>query len=361
MAQVGIYIGSTSDSTSNVTRTLTKWGRYLSEYHDLDAFGSADLPASARDFYTSVDTRARSSRTPFTKILQAYRDCLEYQRRRSPDVLMQLWKYKTHAPAITLAGRRTGAPTIIRCPIDVSNEYRGVDGIQKAGVYVLDHGVGHIPVKWSNKLIAMGPNGRDQLKERGANPNDIVILPPPRADSSRFEPPDDKVTQKRELDLPTDTTLALYVGRITKLKGMEFLEDVIDSVRRKKDITFVLVGDGPYKRPLKEKFDEDTLHTPGYVEYDRIDRYYKAADVYVHPSPYEGIPLVIIEALQCGVPVIARESGDVGFVTPNVVDTSEQMADKLVTEQWSLAWKNYKYFGDEYQRDTLKCLIDTIG
>jgi glycosyltransferase involved in cell wall biosynthesis len=141
---------------------------------------------------------------------------------------------------------------------------------------------------------------------------------------------------------------------------MEFLKNIIDSVSSRLDIHFVLVGQGPYEDRFKEQYDDDTVHVEGYVDYSRIDRYYKSADVYVHPSPLEGIPLVILEALSCGVPVLARDAGDIEFVTGTVYDSVEGIAQAIVSRKGSAEWHNKRYFTPKYQGRTIRRLVTTL-
>ena len=140
---------------------------------------------------------------------------------------------------------------------------------------------------------------------------------------------------------------------------MEFLTDVIEHVSNNSGITFLLIGDGPYRELLTERFNEVVL-APGYVPYSEIDRYYKAADVYAHPSQYEGIPLVILEALSTSLPVIARQAGDIESVTPNVVESPEEMAHRILYEEYDAEWLNRERFTIEYQQRTIERILSQI-
>jgi glycosyltransferase involved in cell wall biosynthesis len=358
MARIGVYLGTVGDNTDNVVSEFTAWGRYLSE-HDPEAFGSTSLPASAREYYKEVRTKRRPPRGPFLKIVQSYLDCREYIRRRSPDVLVQLWKYRTQAPGIAVAGRQAGIPVLTRFAGDHFREREWFDGAQRVGVSVLDS-LCRIPLLLSEKTIVFGPYGRSEVVRNGTAREDVVVHPPPGDVGERFRPPEDGTEQRRALDLPTDRRIALYIGRLSELKGMEFLREVIDAVAHRMEMSFVLVGDGPYRERFETEFDDDLVRTAGYVPYEDIDQYYKSADVYVHPSPLEGLPLVVLEALSCGVPVIAREAGDIGFVTPNVVQTPSEMTAMLSTDDWREVFCNYRYFSERYQRRAATSLVDEL-
>lgn len=358
--QIGVYLGTADDPTGNVIEALGNLGRCLSDYN-LDAFGTASLPESVQGYFTRISTTSRSPRTSYTKISATYRDCREYIRRRSPDVLVQVWKYQTHAPGLALAGHRAGVPTITRLAGDVFQEYQGHSGMRKAGIFLLDNVLGRIPMRLSDAMIVFGPYGAAQASARGMDTEDIVTVPPPGELGDRFAPPDDKAACQQELDLPTDKDIALFVGRLTQLKGMDFLAEVIERVASERDILFVLAGRGPYREKLADRFSSDVVRLAGYVPHEEIHRYYKAADVYVHPSPYEGIPLVLLEAMNCNVPVISRPAGDIAFLTPNIAKTPAEMATTILAQDWTNEWLNEAYFTTRYQSNVLNDLVGSVA
>jgi len=178
--------------------------------------------------------------------------------------------------------------------------------------------------------------------------------------TGRFCPVNDVEKYRSNLRLPPNERVVLFVGRLTKMKGMEFARSVIQRTSSNSDITYVFVGEGPYKDKLRDEFDDNILRMPGHVSYSKIDKYYKSADIYMHPSPHEGIPLSILEALDCEVPVVAREAGDVRFVTSNTVTTPEQMAELILTDNLEPIWLNKDKFTEAYQREKLNEVTSSV-
>src|SRR5699024_6060919 len=170
-----------------------------------------------------------------------------------------------------------------------------------------------------------------------------------------------KAVCRQEIDLPTDKDIALFVGRLSRLKGMDFLAEVIDRVASEREMMFVLAGEGPYSDDFADRFSSDVVRLAGYVPHEEIHRYYKAADVYVHPSPYEGIPLVLLEAMNCDVPVVSRPAGDIAFLTPNIAETPAAMAAMILARNWSEEWLNKEYFTTHYQKKVLNELVVSLG
>ncbi len=111
-------------------------------------------------------------------------------------------------------------------------------------------------------------------------------------------------------NIPDDSQVVLSVAQQTPRKG---LYDFLALSRRHPDMTFVWVGGFPYGalsknyakiKALKRKCGNNVIFT-GYV--DEIIKPYSAADVFLMPSYAETFGLVILEALSCGLPVLARD------------------------------------------------------
>ena len=93
----------------------------------------------------------------------------------------------------------------------------------------------------------------------------------------------------------------LYVGRLAVEKSIE------DFLRLDLPGTKLVVGDGPQRRELEEKFPKAVFVGPKFNDGDDLEltRYYQGADVFVFPSRTDTFGLVNVEALACGVPVAA--------------------------------------------------------
>lgn len=358
MRRIGIYLGSAVDNTENVVRVIREFNASLKNNWEVDFYGSASLPHEV-DVNRAVATTHQTPKNPLSHIFTAYNATREYISERDPDVLLQLWKYKVHAPGVTLGGWQADVPTVIRYNGDTFEEYRAVSFPKKPFIYGLDHIVGRIPLILAERAIIFGPYGQQCLTQRGFDSHRTSIVPPPLDRSGRFSPAANKAEVREELGLQKDEEVALFVGRLSELKGMSFLEETIHQVTQSRDMTFVLVGEGPTRERFQKSFD-DEVQLPGYVSHEAIHSYYRAADVYIHPSAFEGLPLVVLEALQCGVPVVARSAGDIGLVTEQTVETPAELAEILMHGDWQYQWNNRELFEREYQCKQIVNLVDSI-
>ncbi len=127
---------------------------------------------------------------------------------------------------------------------------------------------------------------------------------------------------RRDIGLPEDAVVALYVGRLAREKNLLFLlEAFAEAAERRDDLYLVMVGGGPFTRELlrhRERLGlSRRVFLPGYVERERLVDYYRDADVFVFASKTETLGLVVIEAMAAGLPVVCL--GEMG-VTETVVD-----------------------------------------
>ena len=87
----------------------------------------------------------------------------------------------------------------------------------------------------------------------------------------------------------------LYVGRLAVEKSIEdFLEADLPGTK-------LIVGDGPQREELEQKYKDAVFTGPKYG--DELTKYYQGSDVFVFPSRTDTFGLVNVEALACGVPV----------------------------------------------------------
>ena len=97
-------------------------------------------------------------------------------------------------------------------------------------------------------------------------------------------------------------------GRLVPQKGFDNLIEIMRLFNaHNKDYSLDIYGSGPLKDHLQSKVDEYKLNDfiKIYPENNNIQNIYPKYDVFLNSSLYEGFGLVTLEALECGLPVIA--------------------------------------------------------
>ena len=120
-------------------------------------------------------------------------------------------------------------------------------------------------------------------------------------DTNFFSPapdPSGKAALRGCFGLPLDSKVALFVGRFVNKKGIPVLETM---ARLAPDIFWVFTGEGPLNPGA---WGLENVKTFSQLNPGRLADLYRACDVFILPSQGEGFPLVVQEALACGLPVV---------------------------------------------------------
>jgi D-inositol-3-phosphate glycosyltransferase len=133
---------------------------------------------------------------------------------------------------------------------------------------------------------------------------------------------------RQELGFREEDKIVLYVGRVEPVKGLFFLVEALESLRKEvpflsSQLKLAVVGGGAkssdharnkeinrIQKAIAEKNLKNEVFFLGSKKQNQLRKYYSAADVLVMPSLYESFGLVVVEALACGTPVIASRIGE---------------------------------------------------
>lgn len=148
-------------------------------------------------------------------------------------------------------------------------------------------------------------------------------------DTAIFAPASDlaqMLAERRALSLPEQGQVVLFVGRFVEKKGLHALELV---ARQRPDLLFALAGHGPID---PTRWDLPNVRVFTGLSGLRLASLYRSSDVLALPSAGEGFPLVVQEALACGLPIICgsdsacADAGAVAFLHGMVVDLRDPEA-----------------------------------
>lgn len=168
-----------------------------------------------------------------------------------------------------------------------------------------------------------------------------IFVIPNGVDTARYRPsPELREEVRRELGIPQDAFLVSYHGRVEERKNVGLLIRGVAQASASATVHSVIIGDGPKTDEVRALVG--SLGTPAIFTGFRTDipRLLSAADTAVHLSTAEGMPKSVLEAMACGLPVIASaatshaeqiEDGVHGFlVTPGQAGLVAEAILKLV-------------------------------
>jgi glycosyltransferase involved in cell wall biosynthesis len=138
---------------------------------------------------------------------------------------------------------------------------------------------------------------------------------PPSVDLTLFRPGTKRADLLERYGL-TGRKILMTVGRLVtreRYKGFDEVLGVLPSlIRHEPTIAYMIVGEGDDRRRLLSRAIElgiqDRVIFAGYVPESEKADYYRLADVYVMPSRGEGFGIVFLEAMACGIPVVASSA-----------------------------------------------------
>jgi glycosyltransferase involved in cell wall biosynthesis len=177
--------------------------------------------------------------------------------------------------------------------------------------------VGKQILKLADKIMVVSNATKNYVLSLGANSEKIVVLHN-GVDIHKFKPIDGAKDEiRKKLDISKDSKVALTVRRLVYKNGIDtLLKSAEETIKKDENIVFLIIGKGPDLSTMRERIQqqkvEKNIKVLGFVPDDKLPTYYNAADFFILPSKSgEGLPLVSLEAMACGLPVIATDVGGI--------------------------------------------------
>jgi glycosyltransferase involved in cell wall biosynthesis len=174
-------------------------------------------------------------------------------------------------------------------------------------------------------ILTAGPDGRAYARKYGARDDRIHVVPHV-IDFDRLSRESRLSAIEREAlrtELGVHGVTFMYVGRLWKGKGLTYLLDAFRDLQQRgsDEVSLLLVGDGVDEEALRARARLDQLENVvfcGFHQGEVLARLYAAADVFVFPTLGDPFGMVVVEAMACGLPVIATTAS--GEIADRVVE-----------------------------------------
>ena len=137
--------------------------------------------------------------------------------------------------------------------------------------------------------------------------------------------PDCSAEEKRalrtELNLPGNARIGIYVGRVTKEKGLAYLVDALKQLDTSwpPELCLLVVGDGDYLREMQAECSA-LRHAQQVIftgQQEQVQKYLNASDFFFSPSLHENLSISILEACAAKLPCLVSDVGGNGEIIEN--------------------------------------------
>jgi glycosyltransferase involved in cell wall biosynthesis len=169
----------------------------------------------------------------------------------------------------------------------------------------------------ANNVFAVGAAVEQAYKKQLGNRR-IVTIPNAVAEPVALSA-EERATIRKEWMADPDGMLIFSAGRLAEPKGYDHLIIAMSLLRERfPSARLLIAGDGDLRSALQAQID--SLQLRGHVTLlgarKDVPRLMRAADIYVCSSRWEGLPLSLLEAMICGLPVVATNVGDIASAVP---------------------------------------------
>jgi glycosyltransferase involved in cell wall biosynthesis len=233
---------------------------------------------------------------------------------------------------------------------------------------------GNMRLRWAQRrgdaFVAVSREIASELEAVGI-PKDKIWPIPYILDTDHFRPAEAAARAELRSQLGMqDGFWACYAGRLVPEKGLNVLLKAWEMVARcNPEARLVIVGDGDQRSHLEELSEirgiEGRVRFTGAVA-DTV-HYLQASDVYVQPSFTEGLPISVLEAMGCSLPVIATGVGGVTDLLSNgangliIPPHDPDVLSDCLLEMLSNPDLRHRLGSQARQDVTAYCAIDKVG
>lgn len=194
-------------------------------------------------------------------------------------------------------------------------------------------------MKSTDHVIAVDKSTLDSFISKYPHLEDMSSLIPVGINLERWGR-ENRSALRESLGFSPRTKVVLYVGRLEKEKRVDLIIGSLKTVRRQiDDCLLVIIGDGTLRNELQEiskGVDGEAVRFMDSQPSDVVRDYMTVADVFCLASSFESGPLVVLESLASGTPVVATDVGRISkFITDPLIgrvvqQNKESLAEALV-------------------------------
>jgi glycosyltransferase involved in cell wall biosynthesis len=271
--------------------------------------------------------------------------CVLWQRGRQLraaryDCILASWAYPDAVASSWLA-RRLSIPYVVKIhgsDLNVQAEH----ALRRVQIRSALRGAGAV--------VAVSRALADKAIALGAHPASVHVLYN-GVDGGLFAP-GSRADARIRLGLCADSPRLLYVGNLKPSKGcLDLLEAFPALLAVQPQARLTYVGTGPARAALLDRARElgcaANVELVGAIAHDALGDWFRAADLLCLPSHNEGVPNVVLEAMACGIPVVATQVGGIPEVVPEhagilVPPHRQELLEAALVQACARSWDHWR-------------------
>lgn len=150
----------------------------------------------------------------------------------------------------------------------------------------------------ADRIIALSTEIKSVIEKKIPERKNKIVFIPNFVDSNAFIP------QKKQ------ENKIIFVGRLDKEKGIGLLIEVLGELKNKFDFELIVLGEGPLRKKLELQAQNSGIkfNFYGHVKHNELPFFFGSASIFVLPSFFEVMPVVVLEAMSSGCAVIASDA-----------------------------------------------------
>lgn len=171
-------------------------------------------------------------------------------------------------------------------------------------------------------IVGVSDSVMDFLREDVGIPADKIITLNNALPTDRFQVDGNPDKLRDTFSIPKGTTILLTIGRLTQQKGYHYLFDALQILLEQHNIFLCVVGEGSDFESLQSYAGK--LDISSHIRFlgHRVDIPFlmTSSDIFVLASLWEGLPLVILEAMASKIPIVTSDTGGISQILSDKVN-----------------------------------------
>lgn len=224
-----------------------------------------------------------------------------------------------HSPTAAIparaAGRLLGLPAVVTVHLPAIHYYGQRSTMRAAlgrSVYInLDR---LMNFTMTDRLVYVSEQVCRECTAQKLSPGGRSLVIPNGIDLEKFAKGNQRQVVRQAVGVSDDALVVTFVGRLDHQKGLDIYLEALAMLKRQtsQPLSAWLIGGGPLADDLQRQASraglDGVVRFTGYQE--GISGYLQASDLFVLPSRFEAMPIVILEALAAGLPCVVTDVGD---------------------------------------------------